>query len=74
MKYKRSNDLRSFFEEKYQGQCQQIKDLLAENTELKGEVESRDDRIRDHLETIDMVQRQMKSAADNFAIQTEEYK
>lgn len=74
LKYKRSNDLRSFFESKYQGQSQEIRDLRSENAVLRGDIDRRDDKIREVLLTVESLESQIATLKDGHATTVSELK
>ena len=47
LKYKRSNELRQFFESRYQAQGEQIKNLENETTDLKETINDYEDKIEE---------------------------
>ena len=47
LKYKRSNELRQFFESRYQAQGEQIKTLKNETSDLKENINLREDKIEE---------------------------
>ena len=47
LKYKRSNELRQFFETRYQAQGEQVKNLQSANLGMKHEIEQRDEKMEE---------------------------
>ena len=56
LKYKRSNELRQFFESRYQAQGEQIKTLENESVDLRENINMREDKIEELSEKIDQLQ------------------
>ena len=49
LKYKRSNELRQFFETRYQAQCEQLKNLSEDNEGMREQLEEKDEKLEELL-------------------------